>query len=109
MKVTTERRQLMIEYICQVRYTTRPILMREFSVSKNTVDRDLEILMCSYPIETSKGKGGGVRIADDYRFGKRYLTEKQKDLLERLSHNLEGEDLITIKQILQTFKKPVPN
>ena len=54
MKVTTERRQLMIEYICQVRYTTRPILMREFNISKNTVVRDLEILMCSYPIETSK-------------------------------------------------------
>ena len=109
MKVTTERRQLMIEYICQVRYTTRPDLMREFNDSKNTVDRDLEILMCSYPIETSKGKGGGIRIADDYRFGKRYLTEKQKDLLERLSHSLEGEDLITIKQILLTFQNPVSN
>lgn len=109
MKVTTERRQLMIEYICQVRYTTRPILMREFNVSKNTVDRDLEILMCSYPIETSKGKGGGVRIADDYRFGRNYLNKKQVDLLERLSQNLNGEDLLIIKQILLTFKNPISN
>ena len=107
MKVTSERRQLMIDYICQVRYTTRPILMREFNVSKNTVDRDLEILMCSYPIETSKGKGGGIRIADWFRLNKKYLTTQQTALLQKLSQNLEGEDIITMNEILSTFGQPV--
>ena len=107
MKVTTERRQLMIEYICQVRFTTRVILMREFNISKNTVDRDLEILMCSYPIETYQGKGGGVRIAEGFRLGMKYLNDTQCALLEKLSETLSGDELLTMQSILKTFSKPI--
>lgn len=52
MQATTERRQLMLEYLCTVLSTTRSQLMQEFGILKNTVDRDIQILMCSYPIET---------------------------------------------------------
>lgn len=107
MQAATERRQQMIEYLCEVRFTTRPKLMQEFNVSKNTVDRDLQILMCSYPIETSQGTGGGVRIAEGYILGIKYMNEVQIDLLKRLSETLTGEDLAVMRGIIKKYSNPV--
>ena len=45
-----ERRQDIIEYLCEVRFETRANLMFRYSVSKNTIDRDLQALSCRYPI-----------------------------------------------------------
>ncbi len=107
MRSTTERRQQMLEYLCQVRATTREDLMQEFNVSKNTVDRDLQILMCSYPIDTFRGVGGGVRIADWFRLGMKYLNETQHSLLVKLSETLSGDELATMQSILKTFSNPI--
>ncbi len=46
---------------------------------------------------------------DGYKLGKTYLSDKQVSLLEKLALTLEGEDLLTINQILLTFRNPVPN
>ena len=107
MRTTTERRQLILEYLCEVRSTTRAQLMQEFHVSKNTVDRDLKLLMCSYPIETSRGNGGGVRIAEGYSLGLRYFNPVQLDLIQRLSKTLTGDDLATMQTILKKYTNPV--
>lgn len=107
MQATTERRQQMIEYLCEVRFTTRPKLMQEFHISKNTVDRDLQILMCSYPIETSKGTGGGVRIADGYYLGIKYMNDTQIELLKRLSVILTGEELAIMQGIIKKYSNPL--
>ena len=106
MKLTTERRQEMLEYLCIVRKTTRVDLMYRFNISKNTVDRDLQILMCSYPIDTIRGVAGGVCVADGFRLGMKYLSDKQKVLLEKLSETLSGEELVTMQSILKTFTNP---
>lgn len=103
MQAATERRQLMIEYLCEVRFTTRPQLMQRFNISKNTVDRDLQLLMCSYPIETTQGTGGGVRIADGYSLGLKYMNSAQIELLQRISQTLTGEDLEIMKGILKKY------
>lgn len=106
MKAATERRQQMIEYLCEVRSTTRPKLMQKFNISKNTVDRDLQFLMCSYPIETSKGTGGGVRIAEGYSLSIRYMNDVQIDLLKRLSETLAGEELSIMQGIIKKYSTP---
>ena len=54
MQATTERRQEILEYICRKRRTTRYELSSYFEVSLSTVDRDLLILSCSYPIYTQQ-------------------------------------------------------
>ena len=107
MRAATERRQQMLDYLCEVRSTTRPVLMQVFNVSKNTVDRDLQILMCSYPIETSRGTGGGVRIAEGYALGIKYMNEVQLALLKQLSETLTGEELAIMKGIIKKYSKPV--
>ncbi len=107
MQAATERRQLMLEYLCEVRSTTRSKLMQEFKVSKNTVDRDLQILMCSYPIETSRGTGGGVRIAEGYSLGLKYMSPVQIDLLKRLSETVAGEELAILQGIIKKYSNPI--
>ena len=44
--------------------------------------------------------GGGVRVADGYYLGRKYLKPDQQELLKRLSENLTGEDLATMNSIL---------
>ena len=106
MKNTTERRQEILEYVCQVRHTNLATIMQRFGISRATAIRDIQLLSCSYPIDTQQGGGGGIYIADGFRLGMKYLTDEQITLLEKLSYGLMGDELSTMKQILKTFKKP---
>ena len=106
MTSTTERRQLVLEYLLDHRCTTLNTLCMEFDVSMSTMRRDILILSCSYPITTIQGGGGGIRIADGYRLGMKYMTSKQTTLLEKLSEDLSGDDLVTMRSILKTFSNP---
>lgn len=107
MRCTTERRQLVLEYLLDQRHTTLDALCKEFEVSMSTMRRDILILSCSYPITTFQGGGGGIKIAEGYRLGMKYMTSKQKALLEKLSESLSGEELVTMNSILKTFSNPV--
>ena len=49
------------------------------------------------------GTGGGVWVRDGYRLGRRYLTEKQRELLERLSAGLTSKDAEIMESILSQF------
>ena len=107
MTSTTERRQLVLEYLLNHRFTTLSTLCMEFGVSMSTMRRDILILSFFYPITTFQGGGGGIKIAEGYRLGMKYMTSKQKALLERLSESLSGEELVTMHSILKTFSNPV--
>lgn len=106
MKNTSERRQMILEYLLEHRETTRFELSNHFNVSLRTVERDILILSCSYPIITIQGGGGGIKIADGYRLGMKYLSESQAALLEQLSETLSGKDLEIMQSILKIFSKP---
>ena len=106
MKNTSERRQMILEYLLEHRETTRFELSNHFNVSLRTIERDIMILSCSYPIITIQGGGGGIKIADGYRLGMKYLSESQAALLEQLSETLSGKDLEIMQSILKMFSKP---
>lgn len=105
----SERREKMLEVLCLRRYDTCANLAHEFNVSQRTIQCDIEVLMCSYPIETVRGRyGGGVRAMDGYyhnykHSGQGCLTSKQLDLLTRLRDQLAGDDLDTINSIIVQF------
>ena len=105
MKNTTERRMLILQKLCECRRDCIRNLAEEFHVSYNTVRSDIQVLSCSYPIYTSQGAGGGVAIMDGYRLGMKYLTLEQAALLEKLSEQLTGEELLIMQRILKTFSK----
>lgn len=106
MKETVQRRLLILEKLCERRFDIISNLASELNVSRRTIRYDIQILSCSYPIYTSKGKNGGVSIMTGYRLGMKYLTDEQCELLEKLSETLNGEDLALLKEILKTFRRP---
>ncbi len=100
----TERRQRLLEVLCLRRHDTCDNLAFEFHVSTATIRRDLEVLMCSYPIETVRGRyGGGVKVADGYYLHRRVFTKKQAALLRKIREQLSGDDLETLDSILLQF------
>ena len=99
-----ERRQQILELLCQRRKDTMQNLAAELGVSERTIRRDVEILTLSYPLETVCGRyGGGVRVADWYHLDRQRMSPKQTALLRRLAADLRGEDLEVMEQILLKF------
>ena len=107
MRSTIERRQSILEVLCLRRFDTIDRLADEFDVSRRTIRYDSEVLQCSYPIETVKGGGGGVRVMDGYYIGMKYLNSGHAALLEKLSETISGDELATMQSILKTFSKPI--
>lgn len=103
MSSPSERRQELLELLCRRRHDTYDNLAFEFKVSRRTIRRDIAILMCSYPIETSRGYGGGVKVVDGYYLHRRTLNKRQLSLLIRLRVQLDGDDLDTLNSILRFF------
>ena len=106
MRSTVERRDAILDALCVRRQDTYQNLAQEFGVSYTTIRRDVEVLACSYPIETIRGHGGCVKVADGYHRNRSYLTTEQADLLERLALTLEGRDLDIMSGILSKFAAP---
>ena len=99
-----ERREAILEVLCIRRHDTYRNLAFEFQVSRETIRQDIAVLMCSYPIETVRGRyGGGVKIADGFYLYRKKLTARQAALLVKLSAQLTGDDLATIDSILHQF------
>ncbi len=103
MRATCERRQSILEYLCERRFETIDNLMSEFGASRSTIKRDIEILSLSYPLETKKGTGGGVYVAEGYSLGRKYLSDKQTELLEEICVTLSGEKRELMQTILKQF------
>ncbi len=99
-----ERREAILDVLCQRKHDQIKNLAKEFDVSERTIRTDIEALSCSYPIETVRGRyGGGVKIAEGYRRDRKILSSKQVALLKRLATDLEGQDLETMNSILTSF------
>ena len=61
MQSAIERRQQVLEAISDRRTERIENLASEFGVSRRTIERDILVLSCSYPIVTVQGAAGGVR------------------------------------------------
>ena len=101
-----ERRQCLLEALCERRFDKIENLAFEFSVNECTIRRDIQELSLSYPIYTRTGTYGGVYIAEDYYLGKQYLSLKQKELLSRLMSVVNNEDQEVLESILNRFGGP---
>ena len=103
---TIERRQMILEYLSDYRQATYRDLAERFGVSKNTIVTDIVELPCSAPIYTVPGKGGGIRVADGWYMGRRYLHSDQEALLRELLIGLKPDQQKTMQSILDSFAKP---
>ena len=103
----SERRQQILEVLCQRRYEKAENLAFEFNVSKRTIYSDILELSLSYPVYTQDGKyGGGIYIEEGYYIGKQYLTDEQKNLLEQLTGKVNGNQAKILESIISKFARP---
>lgn len=83
---TTERRIEIMRILCRRRYEKISNLAQEFGVSKRTISRDIEALSITEPVYTQSGRyDGGVYVTKGYSISKMYMTEKELNLLRKLS------------------------
>ena len=99
----SERRQAIWEYLCNARFSTTRQLADRFGVCERTIRSDLIALACTYPIETSFGPYGGIRVSNWYHPEQKRLSARQTSLLVRVRLTLEGEDLKVMNSILIQF------
>ena len=105
---TTERRQKLLELLCQRRSETINNLAFELQVCRNTIVNDLSVLACSYPIYTIQGKGGGIRVVEGFNIGTTYLTDVQLEFLKKVKRSLiDDEDIKILDSIIFTYKNPI--
>ena len=81
----SERRRAILEHLCQKRFDTTKNLAELFGVCERTIRNDLVVLTCSYPIETSFGPYGGIRVANWFHLNRHMLSFEQAELLRRHS------------------------
>ena len=101
---STERRECILEALCHRRKDTISNLAREFKVTERTLMRDIEELTLAHPISTIRGRyGGGVKVADGYFVGRKYLKPSQQYLLMKMRDMVKGEDLAVLESIFKDF------
>lgn len=104
MMTAIERRDAILDRLCVRRHDQVKNLAEEFGVSEKTIRTDIEVLACSYPIETVRGRhGGGIYVADWYHRGRKTLSPEQAALLKKLAPSLEGHDLEVMNSIINQF------
>ena len=100
----SERRQELLTALSNRRSDTCVNLAKEFGVSERTIRTDIQVLSCSYPIETTRGRyGSGIKIADWFSLSRRCLTPNQLALLTRIGQQLQGDDLNVLNSIITQF------
>ena len=102
----TERYTEVLMTILRCRHVKISDLQEEFQVSRSTIKRDIQEISRHFPIRSVDGRYGGIILDKDYKIGMKYLTEPQVILLETISASLIGDDLILMRDIIKTFKKP---
>ena len=101
--IAMERKKEILSILSQKRKTTYAEIAREFGVSTKTIQMDIEELILVHPIETSRGRNGGVWLPDGYYPHSMKMTVEQTSLCRKLAAQLSGLDSEVMKSILAQF------
>ena len=97
----TDRSKAILLFLAAKRKTTLAEIASELCCSRNTIASDILTLTVEYPIETKKGNGGGVRLAEGYTPLKRGFTPGDVDNLKELFLVASPEQVKTLHKVLQ--------
>lgn len=98
-----ERRNAILNVLCQKRFETIPSLVSTFNVSERTIQRDILTLSCFYPVHTVRGRYGGVALDNWFHPTRSSLSFEQELFLLKLRSTLTGNDLRIMNSILSQF------
>lgn len=99
----SERRAEIMRILTARRSETAPQLARELEVSVNTIRRDILILTVDYPLETQRGNGGCVKVADWYHPHRNILSREQQHVLSELIGICDAHQANVLRQMLAEY------
>lgn len=76
-----ERRAEIMRILVSRRRETMSNFAHQFGVSIRTINYDIDALTALHPIETVRGRGGCVKLMDNYRIYQNILSEEQQEVL----------------------------
>ena len=96
----SERRSAILDLLCERRHETTQIWLR-CSVSQNVPSAVTWWLSPALtPIQTIRGRYGGIQLDRELRRDRKFLSPKQEALLRKLARTLQNDDLAVMKSIL---------
>lgn len=101
-----DRRMEILLMLNQYKSITRARLAEEFSVSDDTIGRDLIALSRYAPICSRLGRYGCIYLLRDYRSEKMYLASDEIVLLKKLISIVADRDRKILSRILHKFAMP---
>ena len=101
-----ERRQEIIRILIARRSETAPHLARELGVCLNTIRTDIKTLTREFPLETSRGNGGCVRVAEWYHPHRNILSREQQAVLSLLMESATEQQREVLRQMLVEYGSP---
>ena len=98
-----ERRAEIMRIMVVRRQENMQVLAAELGVTDRTIRNDILVLTAEYPLETTRGNGGGVRIADWYHPHKNIFSQDQISVLEQLMDKADDEQKKVLDQMLREY------
>ena len=98
-----QRRDEIIRILVGRRFETMPRLAIELGVSRITIVRDILALTSEYPLETTQGNGGGVKLADWYRPNRAIFTREQQQVLTELLNFADEHQSQIVRSLINTY------
>ena len=95
-----ERRAEIMRIMVARRQENMQVLAAELGVTDRTIRNDILVLTAEYPLETTRGNGGGVRIADWYQ---NIFSQDQISVLEQLMDKADDEQKKVLDQMLREY------
>ena len=101
-----ERRDEIMRILVARRHENVDRLAAELGVNERTIRRDIVDLMTRYPLETLKGNGGCVRVAEWYHPHRRILSGEQEMALRNAIECMDGENARILREMLLEYGSP---
>lgn len=101
-----ERRAEIMRILTARRRETMGCLANELNVTSRTIRTDITALMADYPLETQRGNGGCVKVADWYHPHRNLLSEEQQRTLSQLMESANEQQAKVLREMLVEYGSP---
>ena len=100
---TYERRAEIMRILTVRKRETMGRLADELGVSDRTIRNDITVLTAEYPLETARGIGGCVKLAEWYHPHRNILTQEEQRVLSRLATFGDVHDQRVVTNMLAAY------
>ena len=98
-----ERRAEIMRILIGKRHATMRALADELHVTTRTIRTDITALTADYPLETARGNGGCIRLADWYHPHKRLFSREQQQILTDLVAVSDERQSRVLRELLTAY------